>query len=196
MSHMLATVNPEAADAIDNPPAPPDVGTWVVFKGRAGFSRMQRTEFPALVLGVDRMGSGGLTLMVVMEPEDMMMEDRVPFRSHNQPDFYWRYRRIAAEEGTGGIELMERIGKVEEYLDGEDLLLKRVDTIEQVLASDEIEILEKAIWGDHERAAPSIMDHLQMMQKTLDSQSKRITELAAAVLPDGPVRTSRTKKGK
>src|ERR1700690_2901543 len=81
MSMMLKTVNPEAAAAIDHPPIPPDVGTWVIFNGRAGFSRMHRTEFPALVLGSEA-SDGTLTLMVVMEPEDMMMETRVPFQSH------------------------------------------------------------------------------------------------------------------
>lgn len=155
MSHMLATVNKEAADAIDNPPAPPDVGTWVVFKGRAGFSRTRRTEFPALVLGADE--NGGLSLMVVMEPEDMMMEDRVPFRSHNQPDFYWRHRRKSVEEigaetddVVGGV--YPRIKAIEEILEGEDKLVEdfeqlnaRVKTVEQVLMSDEIEKLEARI---------------------------------------------------
>lgn len=134
MGHMLKTVNPAAAEAIDNPPAPPDIGTWVVFKGRAGFSRMRRTEFPALVLGASP-EDGSLSLMVVMEPEDMMMEDRVPFQSHNQEHFCWRWRRKSdAEDLVPGS-------------DGDliKMLASRVATIEQVLAGDDLEKLEKRI---------------------------------------------------
>lgn len=150
MGHYLQTSNPPAAAEIDNPPAPPDVGTWVVFKGRAGFSRMHRTEFPALVLGAQP-EDGTLILMVVMEPEDMMMESRVPFQSHNQEHFCWRYRRKSAVE-EGASELSGRIDHIEEFLRGEDKLGdiveaigKRVETVESVLASDEMEALEKRI---------------------------------------------------
>lgn len=146
---MLATMNPAAAEAIDNPPAPPDIGTWVVFKDRAGVSRMHRTEFPALVLGAQT--DGTLVLMVILEAEDFKMEDRVPFRSHNQENFYWRYRRkSAAEEADADLE--PRIQAVEDFLAAEDKLgpivdtiCQRIDTIESVLASDEMEALEKRI---------------------------------------------------
>lgn len=154
MSHLLSSVNPKAAAEIDNPPPAPDVGTWVVFKGRAGFSRMHRTEFPALVLGEHR--EGGLILMVVMEPEDMMMEDRVPFQSHNQDHYCWRYRRASEAEIEGENvrlnALAKRLSAIEEQLSGEDALMEdveqinaRVKTIESVLASDEVEALEKRI---------------------------------------------------
>lgn len=126
MGHLLSTVNPAAADAIDNPPQLPDVGTIVVFKDRAGVTRMHRSEFPALVLGSH--DGQTLCLMVILEAEDFKMEDRVPFRSHNAENFYWRYRRK---------------GTAEE--DGESELTARVALIEQVLASDEIEALEKRI---------------------------------------------------
>lgn len=154
MSMMLKTVNPEAAEAIDNPPPPPDVGTWVVYKGRAGFSRMMRTEFPALVLGEHK--DGGLILMVVMEPEDMMMEDRVPFQSHNQEHFCWRYRRASEAEIVTGNDrinaLSTRLAALEDYLAGDEELGKdveklgeRVTVVESVLASDEIEVLERRV---------------------------------------------------
>jgi hypothetical protein len=199
MGHLLASVNPDAAAAIDNPPAPPDIGTWVVMKGRAGFSRMHRTEFPALVLG-HHPEDGSLTLMVVMEPEDMMMETRVPFQSHNQEYFCWRYRR-----GEDAADVAERIGAVEEFLRGEDKLGeiveaigKRLEAVESVLASDEIEQIEKGMWGDHDKSkvsVPSLYDQIEMLNKSLDSLSKRMDDLANATLPDGEVRTSRTKKG-
>lgn len=152
MNTMLKTVNPEAAEAIDNPPPPPDVGTWVVFKGRAGFSRMHRTEFAALVLGSEP-SDGTLTLMVVMEPEDMLMESRVPFQSHNQEYFCWRYRRASKGEldAVAG-DLAERITRIEDQLAGDDALVEdleqlngRVKTVESVLSSDEVEVLEARV---------------------------------------------------
>lgn len=149
MGHYLATSNPDAAAEIDNPPVPPDIGTWVVFKDRAGVSRMHRTEFPALVLGAQTDGS--LILMVILESEDFKMEDRVPFRSHNQENFYWRHRRKSAVE-EADADLEPRIKAIEDFLASEDklgevteALGQRVETVEQVLASDEMEALEKRI---------------------------------------------------
>lgn len=146
---MLATVNPEAAEAIDHPPAAPDIGTWVVFKGRDGFSRMHRTEFAALVLGSNPDGS--LDLMVVMEPEDMMMETRVPFQSHNQPHFCWRW--VKGDDASGLYEdLMKRVELIETYLEGEDKLGEdvnklstRLDAVEGVLMGPEVDDLTKRI---------------------------------------------------
>lgn len=146
LGHLLKTVNPKAAAEIDNPPPLPDISTMVVFKPRSDISRMHRTEFPAIVLG--HRDDRTLILLVIMEPEDMIMEERVPFQSHNQESFCWRYRR--AGESEGGIE--PRVAEIEAFLRGEDKLGeivdaigKRVETVESVLASDEIEALEKRI---------------------------------------------------
>jgi hypothetical protein len=159
MSHLLATVNPAAADAIDHPPEQPDIGTWVVFKGRAGFSRMHRTEFPAMVLG-HQPADGTLTLYVVMEPEDVMMEDRVPFQSHNQEHFCWRWRKVSEGERANAMngdinrlnDLAKRVSEIEDYLQQEDALGDtighinvRLNTVENVMASDEVEVLEKRV---------------------------------------------------
>lgn len=146
LNHLLKTVNPKAAAEIDNPPPLPDISTMVVFKPRSGVSRMHRTEFPAIVLG--HRDDRTLILLVIMEPEDMMMEERVPFQSHNQDSFCWRYRR--SSESEGAIE--PRVAEIEAFLRGEDKLGeivdaigKRVETVESVLASNEIEALEKRI---------------------------------------------------
>lgn len=143
VGHMLATVNPEAAAAIDSPPAPPDVGTMVVFIPRPGFSRMGRTEFGAMVMGAHEDRS--LMLLVWMEAEDVIMETRIPFQSHNQPHS-WRHVRGSA------ADLEARVVKLEEYLAGDDKLVDdveqlgaRIVTVESVMASDEIEQLEKRI---------------------------------------------------
>lgn len=138
MNHMLRTMNPEAADAIDQPPPLPDVATMVVFIPRAGVSRMHRSEFPAIVLaGNDERQT--LTLLVTMEAEDMIEETNVPFQSHHQTAFCWRHVRGSA------ADLEARVTKLEEVLDGEDELVGRVDTIEKVLESDEIEQLEARV---------------------------------------------------
>lgn len=155
LGHYLQTSNPKAAAEIDNPPSPPDVSTWVVFLPRAGVTRMHRSEFPALVLG--HYDDGTLSLMVVMEAEDMISEERVPFQSHNQSAFCWRHRRAGPVEA----DLEPRIREIEDFLreEGNDDVVamdskllavlegigKRVETIESVLASDEMEALEKRI---------------------------------------------------
>jgi hypothetical protein len=89
---------------------------------------MHRTEFAALVLGAGE--SGLLSLMVVMEPEDMMMEINVPFCSHNQEHFCWRYRRPSPGEiETRGdadpiiAALEQRLANIEDHLRGETLSL-------------------------------------------------------------------------
>lgn len=145
MSMMLRTINPDAADAIDNPPALPDVATMVVFIPRAGVTRMHRGEFPAIVMAgnIERQT---LTLLVMMEAEDMIEETNVPFQSHHQTAFCWRYPR-----GTAA-DLDRRIAKLEEYLDGDDKVVEdivaldqRVTAVEGVLANDEIEQIEKRV---------------------------------------------------
>lgn len=89
MGHLLATVNKEAADDIENPHRNlPDIGTRVVYGARAGFQRQGRTEFPADVMGINRDGS--LSLFVTMGQEDQIVEDAVRERTHNEPHHYWR----------------------------------------------------------------------------------------------------------
>jgi hypothetical protein len=76
MGHLLASVNKEAAERIEDPTMDaPDIGTMVVYIPRAGIMRMGRREFPAIVLGHDE--NGHLDLFVLMEPEDMMLEQHV-----------------------------------------------------------------------------------------------------------------------
>jgi len=151
MAHMLATANPRAAAEIDTPPELPDVGTIVVFKARAGFQRMHRTEFPAMVLGETASKPGTLDLLVQMEPDDETLETGVPFQSHDQSHFCWRWRRRVQGE-IDADPLHARIAATEEQLAGDDVLMEQVEAlgarvkdVESVLASDEIEVLEKRI---------------------------------------------------
>lgn len=84
---LLATVNPEAAAAIGNIKKV-GVGNRVVYHARAGMMRQGRTEFPADVLK-QHPDDGSLDLYVIMEPEEIIMEQRVQFQSHNQPHHCW-----------------------------------------------------------------------------------------------------------
>lgn len=83
---LLATVNPEAAAAIGNIKKV-GVGNRVLYHARAGYMRDKRTSFPADVLRQHEDGS--LDLFVIMEREDFAQEERVQFRSHNQPHHCW-----------------------------------------------------------------------------------------------------------
>lgn len=98
MSHLLSTMNEDAADAIDNPPALPDIGTIVVYIPRAGMMRMGRREFPAIVLAGNA-EEQTLELLVTMEPEDMIHEQHVVFQRFDQKQHCWRHvRKEQAEE--------------------------------------------------------------------------------------------------
>lgn len=83
---LLSTINPEAAEAIGNIKKI-GVGNRVVYHARAGMMRQGRITFPADVLKQHEDGS--LDLYVIMEPEEIIMEQRVAFQSHNQANHCW-----------------------------------------------------------------------------------------------------------
>lgn len=135
MGHMLSTVNEAAAEAIDNPPALPDIGTVVVYIPRAGMMRMGRREFPALVLS-SNYEEQSLELLVMMEPEDMMMEQHVMFQSHNQPHHCWRHIRTEqADQRTEGENA--RL----------NALAARVVALEKQIWGDDYEPIDNSIFG-------------------------------------------------
>lgn len=84
---LLSTVNPAAAEAIGKI-TKVGVGSRVVYHARAGMMRQGRTSFPADVLK-QHPDDGSLDLYVIMEPEEIIMEQRVAFQSHNQPHHCW-----------------------------------------------------------------------------------------------------------
>lgn len=122
MSHYLETMNEDAARAIDTPPELPDVGTVVVYFTRAGITRMGRQEFPAIVLA-QNYEEQTLTLFVLMEPEDMMLEEHVTFQSHNQPHHCWRYVRKPDQQSIAENSRMgaygDRLAKLEALVYGD-----------------------------------------------------------------------------
>lgn len=106
---LLSTVNPEAAAAIGNIKKV-GVGNRVVYHARAGMMRQGRTEFPADVLKQHEDGS--LDLYVIMEPEEIIMEQRVAFQSHNQPHHCWS----VVQDMPGAVP-------IDDEDDGEDVMM-------------------------------------------------------------------------
>lgn len=141
MSHLLSTMNEEAAAAIDTPPELPDIGTIVVYIPRAGMMRMGRREFPALVLASDY-EKQTLQLLVMMEPEDMMLEDHVVFQGHNQPHHCWRYVRKMPEQSIAENARLDAYGK-------------------------RLAALEAQVWGDYQPVDASIFDILSQFEAKL-----------------------------
>lgn len=82
MSHMLATVNKEAADAIghehDAAPDVPGIGETVVFHPRMGEWRAGRNKFGAIVTWVH--DDGTLDLVVFYDADDFIGQRAVPRR--------------------------------------------------------------------------------------------------------------------
>ena len=127
MSHLLASVNKEAAERIEDPTMDaPDIGTMVVYIPRNGVQRMGRREFPAIVLGHDE--AGHLSLFVLMEPEDMMMEDHVRPQL-NDEGHSWRHVDLPPVDD----ETEARIVKLEQ---GNADLQNQIDDLRKLLLGD------------------------------------------------------------
>lgn len=144
MGHLLATVNPEAAERIEDASAgAPDVGTVVVYIARSGMQRMGRREFPAFVLGHDE--EGFLDLFVLMEPEDMIMESHVRPRASDQQEQGHCWRHVELDEPADAAELRQA---VEEQ--GETIAALR----------SEISDIKRLLLGDYKPADLSVYDLL------------------------------------
>lgn len=80
MGHLLETVNPEAAKALQHPATPIDlkaqVGWTVLYRGRRGEMRLGRVTFPAIVTHVH--DDGTVNLAVIYDGSDFQTQDRVP----------------------------------------------------------------------------------------------------------------------
>jgi hypothetical protein len=116
MSHLLSTVNPEAADNIRpiTPRQPlPGVGETVVYTMRPGFSRAGRSRFPALVMGEQ---GGKLLLTVIVDAGDMVDESLVEEAGPGHEFHCWERVQPTAVPGIHGTvaALHERVGELEE----------------------------------------------------------------------------------
>jgi len=137
MGHLLASVNKEAAERIEDPTMDaPDIGTMVVYIPRAGIMRMGRREFPAIVLGNDE--HGHLDLFVLMEPEDMMLEQHVR-PQQTEEGHSWRHVDLPPAPEMEALDVLK-------------------ETIEAQAA--QIAELRKLILGDYNPAVLSVYDLL------------------------------------
>lgn len=77
MAHMLASVNPAAAEEIMHPTPLPDIGETVVYIPRTGEVRAGKKRVPAIVMGRD-LDNGLLDLVVIYDADDFLSVRRVP----------------------------------------------------------------------------------------------------------------------
>ena len=172
MSHLLSSVNPEAAAAIQPPAAKlplPDVGVLVIYHMRRGHARQGRTRFPALVQGSRE--DGTLNLTVIMEAGELKNET------------------LVRETGPGGDEghVWERVDNMalsEAFRGTITALIQRVADVEQEMAS-----LRSLILGDYDAPAVSIIHIMQDFENRL-----RALKVAAASAPAAPEKAAKRKR--
>lgn len=116
MSHLLQTVNPEAAEAIRPMPTRqplPGVGEVVVYTMRPGHAREGRNRVPAMVMGET---AGALHLLVMIDASEMVDERLVSEAGPGQEFHCWERPAPTAVPGIHGTvaALHERIGELEE----------------------------------------------------------------------------------
>lgn len=154
MGHYLKTANAAAAERIEDAAMDaPDIGTMVVYKPRAGIMRMGRTEFPAIVLGHDE--HGHLDLFVLMEPEDMMLEQRVRPQL-NDEGHSWRHVDLPALPE----EDQQRIVELE---NSNTTLNETVEVLQSQMAE-----LRKLLLGDYNPAELSVYSLLAEFEAKLN----------------------------
>jgi hypothetical protein len=181
MSHLLATVNPEAADNI-RPIAPrqplPGVGETVVYTMRPGFSRAGRSRFPALVMGEQ---GGKLLLTVIVDAGDMVDESLVEEAGPGHEFHCWERVQPTAVPGIHGTvaALHERIGALEA----------------------EFKQMSEVVLGEFEAPAVSIIHIMQDFENRLRDGKKSADELRDYLDPlmglaDKPAKAARARKSK
>ena len=155
MSHLLASVNKEAADAIHPDPAPsrlPGVGELVVYHMRAGYARSGRTTFPAIVQGHGDRDT--LMLTVIIDASDLADES------------------LVEEIGVGReFHVWERTGP-----DHAGFAEMRAEVAHALKVSlevrAELKSLESAIFGEYARPSISLCDVLRDFEVRLSQKGK------------------------
>lgn len=89
MGHLLSSVNPEAAAAIDGDYPRVEVGSPVKYTMRDGQRRAGRTQVPGFIMAQN--DDGTCDLLLLMEPEDFIEERHIPMKSEHQIVNCWEY---------------------------------------------------------------------------------------------------------
>lgn len=154
MSHLLSTVNAEAAAAIQPTPERPrlpGVGAMVVYTMRAGHGRSGRTRFPAIVR--DHGPNDTLAITVIIDASDFADEDLVSKAGPGAEFHCWDY--------------VEPVRPIAERLDEPGGL------------RGEVKSLESSIFGDYDRPRMSLIDILQDFEGRLRAVKVANDALAA-----------------
>lgn len=139
MSHLLATVNPEAADPTA-PPDLPEMGEMVIYRVRPGEGRRGRAEFPALVLYQNNVrGRTGLDLLVCYDANDVILMDSVQMMDEFHDSSCWRLR----EEHESNIR------------------------VELARLREENVALRRAVFGDWNEPEGGLMEYLVDFEKRI-----------------------------
>lgn len=175
MSHLLSSVNKEAAEAIR--PIPPrdrlpDVGEIVIYHMRTGHGRQGRTRFPALVQSQGERGTLGLT--VILEAGELLNATLVEETGPGKDGGHcW--------ERPDGSHLADA------FRNTVTALATRVGDLEQQVAD-----LRKVVLGDFDVPRISIIDIMQDFENRL----RDIASQAGAAVARDSGRAPRGKKGK
>ncbi len=154
MSHLLASVNREAAERIQPEPERsrlPVVGEMVVYYMRAGHGRNGKTFFPAIVQGHGERGT--LALTVIIDAGDLCDESLVEERKVGTEFHCWERPEVGFAEPVFAPMSVD-----------ED-------------ARSAIDELGQAVFGDFERPSVSLVGILADFEQRLAAANIAIMEL-------------------
>lgn len=180
MGHLLSSVNPEAAAAIQPPvgkPRLPQVGEIVIYHMRLGHTRQGRTRFPALVQGSNEREQ--LNLTVILEAGELLNATLVD--------------EIGPGKDTGHVWERPDTNFLAAGLHGTIASLhQRIGGVEDLIAE-----LRKIVLGDFDVPRISIIDIMQDFENRLRLKAAPAAPAAvdAAPAPKKP-RKPRFDKGR
>lgn len=159
MSHLLATMNEEAAAEIKPASGPlPGIGCTVVFNCQLGYSRDGRTQLPAMVTRV-RDDEDTLDLIVFYDAGDQNDEIRVPRTSTANPHRSWDFPAEIVHRN-----LQDRINEP--------------GGLRGAIAE-----LDKAIFGEYTRPNVSIIDIMQVFETRIRDMQAALDAAGVKVKP-------------
>ena len=145
MGHLLATVNPGAADMVGGTEATlPGVASTVIYICRPGEGRRGKHEFPAIVMSEPMDGNNAIDLVVVYDDADFGYRERIPMQSAQHDFPAWRYPREAKPPQFSQDSLDEMRARLDE-------MQTRLDSYED---------LRGALFGPYEKPKKSVMEYL------------------------------------
>lgn len=172
MSHLLQSVNPQAAAAIQPAPARPKlpgVGELVVYHMRAGYARSGRTTFPAIVQGHGDRET--LMLTVIIDAQDLADESLVEEIGIGREFHVWEKTNQIHPEliAQWRVEMAQVLKQVQEVQASMASLRDEVAHALKVAMNgrSEVKSLEDAIYGEFNRPNISLVSILADFERRL-----------------------------